>query len=970
MVAEVPLKQDSIVYVILIGMTKEIPFKVPDAMELIEQIIRRAANLKIVDYPVLHANKLEIIDFLFSMAAYRHPENIVLPVGYEPPKLAITSLYWKTWNILLLLSAHNPSTFGEFCYDQYPQLVNLMELCITNQFTMLKPIDAELQVSTLEKQQILEFESHLAAATSKVIITELNSLLLSQLMLMDPMGCARRPPNHILEMLQSQNVTHKLGHLLCRSRKPDLLLDIIQRYGTSQSMPWLTDLVQNSESDFNHLPIQCLCEFLLTISNKNLLQQQHQQLNVENPRDVELLIYLQKVITDKNRDSQSTYELLEYFLRRLSSTSKQNRLHTIRALRLLLRVFDTDNNNKHSIENDMKSIASNIDYMDSDWLLRSLPLIEHFNIVRYIIILQLRAACQIENNPYLVMTYIQFIAANTLHDTAHIMLEHMMDMSQLIVERSTLFSFIIPNDENNQMFADNISNIDSNHQQQNFLSNEIRLQTLNCLFIMYNNFLIKIRDSNLDWSEYTDLLEIHFSDGTQLPIHLNIVQAFIILLTYSTVIPNSQPNLDYWFPIGGSTPKAYLNGNTTEQIQILPDWLKLKVIRSTVDRLVDAVLQDLTPDQIILFLQNFGTPVNSMSKLLALLDRAVIEQFEAVKTAIMNKEYLAQLIEIQQARGAKNGHIAVQALELHGKILPEPIKNEIKVTKKLIIDLYKFNSQQTIDQIELQQEQLPFSRTKEIDEVVEMIVSQSQNSLKKFNALRIRNLMQQLIAKDISNKHLSLKLQILFGTPKSMQQYTTTKVLQCLFRIAKSLHGAYYFQTISQTSSVYSLFRSLLTRLPSEVGGDTDDVNKQIDNSSFLIQVIDECIQKMNNSKSNPILFQMLLNKRKNFIKQETKMHSSQLSYEHNNNNSEQQLIQQQSDKDLKELLKETVPIDMENKGKRLLNEYYKKFNSSYLIDSIINTLKSIELIKPEIIEKEEYYFNVLNSKIGILVDW
>ena len=42
------------------------------------------------------------------------------------------------------------------------------------------------QIGELEKQEILEFEGHLAAASSKVAITEANSLLLTQLTTMDP----------------------------------------------------------------------------------------------------------------------------------------------------------------------------------------------------------------------------------------------------------------------------------------------------------------------------------------------------------------------------------------------------------------------------------------------------------------------------------------------------------------------------------------------------------------------------------------------------------------------------------------------------------------------------------------------------------------------------------------------------------------------------------------------------------------
>lgn len=33
--------------------------------------------------------------------------------------------------------------------------------------------------------------------------------------------------------------------------------------GTSQSMPWLAELVQSSEGSLDVLPVQCLCEFLL-----------------------------------------------------------------------------------------------------------------------------------------------------------------------------------------------------------------------------------------------------------------------------------------------------------------------------------------------------------------------------------------------------------------------------------------------------------------------------------------------------------------------------------------------------------------------------------------------------------------------------------------------------------------------------------------------------------------------------------
>ena len=87
----------------------------------------------------------------------------------------------------------------------------------------------ELQTSTLEKQDILQFEIHLAAATNKATITESNSLLLAQLITNDPEGEFRRPPQSVLDSLAQANQHYKIGHLLCRSRSPDFLLDILQR---------------------------------------------------------------------------------------------------------------------------------------------------------------------------------------------------------------------------------------------------------------------------------------------------------------------------------------------------------------------------------------------------------------------------------------------------------------------------------------------------------------------------------------------------------------------------------------------------------------------------------------------------------------------------------------------------------------------------------------------------------------------
>ncbi len=401
--------------------------------------------------------------------------------------------------------------------------------------------------------------------------------------------------------------------------------------------------------------------------------------------------------------------------------------------------------------------------------------------------------------------------------------------------------------------------------------------------------------------------QVNFADGTTLPIHLNIIQAFVILLTYSTMIPNPQAILDYWFPIDVPPPQAFTL-DTSEPVQILPDWLKLKMIRSSVERLVDAALLDLAPDTIILFVQNFGTPVNSMSKLLALLDRAVIEQFDAVKSAIMNKTYLSQLIEIQQARGAKNGHIAVQALELHGQVVVDPPKRDVIVVDPLTVDMAVVDANPMI------------SATKEIEEIVDVVLS--NQIMTKSHRMRFRRLMQQLIAEDVPNQTMS---------SMSQPQHTRSIVVQYLMRLSTGPNADYLRKQNLQRSSVCSLFRTLLTLPP----GKQEALN-------FLTQVIDQLRDNVADVGLNPVILQIFLNKRKVVMK--STEHPSQMDKE-----------------DLIQVLDTSNMMELEKRGKKVLSNLLKETDSSYMVNAITVALKTSEKVKIE---------GSQSDKIGLLVDW
>ncbi|OWF40859.1 integrator complex subunit 1-like [Mizuhopecten yessoensis] len=647
--SESPVLEDTLMRILVIGLSPDIPINPPDAVELVDQLVKRAASLSCDGEKVLQMERLELVDALLNLCSYRHPTDISLPKGYSPPTLAISNLYWKSWIILLILSAFNPQTFGITAWENYPTLKCLMEMVMTRNYKFPPPTTAsderevediknqEKQVSEQEKQEILEFESHLAAATSKVTITETNSLLVTQLTAMKPSGVARQPPAAMLEQVRILNETIHIGQLLCRSRKPDFLLDIIQRQGASQSMPWLAELVEASEGSLEVLPVQCLCEFLLhDVTGISSQEEDTKQLEKHRKKQkvkkrAELVSYLRSIIHADPPDPISVSQVLDYFLRRLSSTQASNRHLAIQGLSMLISCKDTPE------EEGMETESG----MGHSWLLEHLPTLAIFPQIRPQICSALRQACQIETEPGLISACIIFLSQQALDQSLHELDDLALDMAQLIVERTTVINHILP--------------------LENQPSNELSHVTLKALIDLYTNYLRKAKEPDKEaysWSNTQDQILLQWKGGDSATMHVLVVHAMIILLTYGPPKGGEteyQDLLDTWFPAEGQPPSAFLL-DTSEEALLLPDWLKLRMIRSHVTRLVDTALQDIEANQLLLFVQSFGIPVASMGRLLRCLDGLVVMDSSILEQAVEDKTYMAQLIDIQHMRGAQGGN--------------------------------------------------------------------------------------------------------------------------------------------------------------------------------------------------------------------------------------------------------------------------------------------------------------------------
>ncbi|KAF6778151.1 hypothetical protein AHF37_02568 [Paragonimus kellicotti] len=122
----------------------------------------------------------------------------------------------------------------------------------------------------MELQLIIRLETMLLNANSKesssstVVVSPETSKLVGRLVRNNPRGPCRLPPLDQLNLFRFVSESLGLGRRLWRSRDPDFLLELI-RHQTSRAtvQPWLVRLVESSDVEFELLPVQCLCEYLL-----------------------------------------------------------------------------------------------------------------------------------------------------------------------------------------------------------------------------------------------------------------------------------------------------------------------------------------------------------------------------------------------------------------------------------------------------------------------------------------------------------------------------------------------------------------------------------------------------------------------------------------------------------------------------------------------------------------------------------
>lgn len=227
----------------------------------------------------------------------------------------------------------------------------------------------------------------------------------------------------------------------------------------------------------------------------------------------QVLAHLQTVLTDANQEVNAAYEVLEYFLRRLNSFHCASRVQALKGLKMILSTVTVVIEEEPMDEDNI--LDSPERELSSYWLVKQIPALPHFHSIRHLIVPSLRQACQVETDPDNISSYINFLAPQTINDSVSEMGDLVLDLAQLIVERATITSAILPT---------------LDHE-----NNRTTLNTLHSLMIMFCSYLTKLKERRLEpiqWSETQEQILISWGVDMECTMHILVIHAMIILLTY------------------------------------------------------------------------------------------------------------------------------------------------------------------------------------------------------------------------------------------------------------------------------------------------------------------------------------------------------------------------------------------------------------------------------------------------------
>ncbi|VDN00703.1 unnamed protein product [Thelazia callipaeda] len=575
-IADTPISELLLSIILKAGSDLSVPIDATDTVDVIENITKRASmSYTLTGGSMIQISNCTLLETLFKITAYKPPATFNIQEE-DLPSLAVKTLYWKAWLISLIWAALNKETLLKEVYCRFPNLKLIMQIVLTwdysfppmtsvgDQLSAEKMIENDEKAAYEEKKAIKILEAKLAGTE----VTDSNSKLLNKVCSLDITGVCRRLPDNVMRDLEKLNEDLDLSRLLSECRDPDLLADIVRSQGSSKALPPIINLVESNSNAVAHLPLECICELFMhyissASASNSVAAGMIEKLSALRNR-------LRSAAVGSSATRASVFETLEYLAAHLAAHSASERCAAAHSLTLLL---DYDAN--------IQILPVVMDALPAAAFHR----FAYFDELKHRICVLLSQACSVETDLNRLSDYLTFLIEHSDSKSLHLRLK---DGTEADVIRINAIEF-------------------------------------------YERYFREVEQDKAEWTEELEALlpsnvkkvliciEKPNKTMARLPMISTGINGMLQLLCSQWQDKNKMVTrvlMDLWFPISGKRPKVL----SADSAELLPTWLKLKMLRTEDDRIIRVAMDDMKVEDALRFVQSFGLTSYACSKILAILD--------------------------------------------------------------------------------------------------------------------------------------------------------------------------------------------------------------------------------------------------------------------------------------------------------------------------------------------------------------
>lgn len=359
-----------------------------DIWDIIESLILRSMKFAQTYqklYPPVDVTDTKFCSLIFNLSEFNMPSN-----GDEKLQVFANQLYykkqlWRAHIVLVLCASLNSSTLGKFIWENIPSLRFLIQVIITQSWNNFDVFDEELENSESRQniQLILSFERMI---TKTEDVDYSNSEFCPILTVFNPQGPPIRPSTELISSLKQLSDEFDLPQMFSRSREPDFILSIMRRQGPTESLKWLSPLIDNDPNTLHMLPAHFVSQLLLTCQSTDFKDKVVAPLGEYNR-----IIGILKEAFESS--PEKSIEILEFFTGKLGSEDIKMRSLAKRSLHtLFVNDFERDSYSPEQFS----------------WLMK-IKSLKYFSIAKAVVTDTLLASIHKENDMATIKAYLNFV---------------------------------------------------------------------------------------------------------------------------------------------------------------------------------------------------------------------------------------------------------------------------------------------------------------------------------------------------------------------------------------------------------------------------------------------------------------------------------------------------------------------------------------------------------------------------------